>query len=62
MFLQRYFKELRGYHAMIQHLSKQTAEGALQDQEEVEQLVSEMVLQAFEQGVHIQHTLEVAME
>ncbi|MCI4389446.1 hypothetical protein PGIGA_G00098050 [Pangasianodon gigas] len=54
----RYFKELRWYHAMIQHLSKQIPEGALQDQEEVEQLVSELVLQALEQGVHIQHNLE----
>ncbi|KAF4070784.1 hypothetical protein AMELA_G00277550 [Ameiurus melas] len=54
----RYFKELRWYHAMIQHLSKQIPEGPLQDQEEVEQLVSELVLQALGQGVHIQHNLE----
>lgn len=52
---------MRWYHAMIQHLSKQIPEGPLQDQE-VEQLVSEMVLQALGQGVHIQHNLEVPIE
>lgn len=62
MFRQKYFKELRRYHAMIQHLSMEIPEEALQDQEEVEHLVSELVHQALGQGVYIQHYLEVGME
>lgn len=62
MFRQRYFKELRWYHAMNQHIVKEMPEGALQDQGEVEQLVSGLSLQALGQGVHIQYNLEVAMK
>ncbi|XP_058234972.1 nesprin-1 isoform X2 [Hemibagrus wyckioides] len=54
----RYFKDLRWYHAMIQHLSKQIPEEALQDQEEVQQLVSELVQQALVQGIQIQDNSE----
>lgn len=46
---------------MIQHLSKQLPEEALQDQEEVQQLVSELVQQALGQGIQIQHNFEVGM-
>ncbi|KAK3542505.1 hypothetical protein QTP86_027710 [Hemibagrus guttatus] len=53
----RYFKDLRWHHAMIQHISKQIPEEALRDQE-VEQLVSELVLQALGQGIQIQHNFE----
>ncbi|KAK2864041.1 hypothetical protein Q7C36_003195 [Tachysurus vachellii] len=54
----RYFKEIRWYHTMIQYLSKQIPEGALKDQEEVEQLISALVLQALGQGIQIQHNFE----
>lgn len=47
---------------MIQYLSKQIPEGALKDQEEVEQLISALVLQALGQGIQIQHNFEVPME
>lgn len=62
MFWQKYFKELKWYHVMVQHLCKQIPEGALQDDEEVEHLISELVLKALRQGVHMQHELEVTME
>lgn len=47
---------------MIQHITKRIPEEALQDQEEVEQLVSELALQALGHGVHIQHNLQVPTE
>lgn len=62
MFAQRFFKELRWYRAINQHIFKQIPEGARQDQGEVEQMVSELLLQALGQGAHIQYNLEVAMK
>ncbi|XP_036438507.1 LOW QUALITY PROTEIN: nesprin-2 [Colossoma macropomum] len=54
----KYFQELKSYHVMIRHLSEKLPDEALQGQEEVGQLVTELLLQAQEQGAHMQYNLQ----
>ncbi|XP_017539502.1 nesprin-2 isoform X2 [Pygocentrus nattereri] len=54
----KYFQELKRYYVMIQHLSEKLPEEALQGQEEIGQLITEILLQAQEQGAHMQYNLQ----
>ncbi|XP_049338084.1 nesprin-2 isoform X3 [Astyanax mexicanus] len=54
----KYLQELKRYRLMILHLSKKLPEGALQGQGEIEQLVTELLLEAHKQGSCMQQKIQ----